>query len=133
MFRSTFAALALVTTFAGCSDLAGLGGLTGTYSLESLNGQRLPVTFFQSSTVREELVASTLRLESDEEYTVRFTYRITTASGSRTESEESRGFFERDGDEIRFEDPDTGDVTYGYVSGDRIELDAGGDRYVYRR
>lgn len=133
MLRSLFAASLLVVTLAGCSDLTGIGGVTGTWTLESLNGQRLPVTFFQSSTVREELVSSTLRLESDEEYVVRFTYRITTAAGARTETDETRGFYDRTGDEIRFEDPTDGGVTYGFLDGNRLELESSGDLYVYRR
>lgn len=133
MLRTLFAASALLVTLAGCSDLTGIGGVTGTWTLESLNGQRLPVTFYQTSTTREELVASTLRLESDDEYVVRFTYRITTSSGSRTETDETRGFYDRDGNEIRFEDPSDGGVTWGYLEGSRLELESAGDLYVYRR
>lgn len=133
MLRSLFAASALVVTLAGCSDIAGLGGITGTWSLESLNGQRLPVTFYQSGTTREELVSSTLRLEGDDEFVVRFNYRVTDALGSRTESDESRGYYSRRGEELRFEDPSTGGITYAYIAGDRLELESSGDLYVYRR
>lgn len=133
--RRIFAAFALVATLGACTELAGLtGALDGTYYLETFNGQRPPV-LLSSAFPSEELTDSELRLYSNGEYRVTFYYRVesTTGSGTRTETEEATGTFTRSGDELRFRDDATGGLTYAYVDGQRVEVDASGDTYVYRR
>jgi hypothetical protein len=102
-----------------CGDSTGPGGIFGTYTLVSINGENLPVTR-QILDTEVEYTAGSLRLDIDNTYTLSLTI---TVEGT-TDTVDARGTFTVDGSTIEFSDLGT-----GTVSGDTLTI----NMWVYRK
>lgn len=132
--RALFAALALVVTVGGCTDITGPGGLfDSTYELRTVNGQTLPYVVDQSTGYRLELTRSVLTLENDGYYTTTFTWRE-TINGRTTilPPERFDGTYERSGNQLFLYDDEDGSVTTAFWENNRLIVTSGGAEYEYR-
>jgi hypothetical protein len=132
--RATLAALALVLSVGACSDIAGLGNLTGNYDLQRVDGQLLPYVADESlnGTYRLELTRSTLVLHRDGTYTTTFTWRETIRGSVVSDTETFDGTYERTGNDIYLYDDFDGTTTIARVEGGRLFIDSDGITFEYR-
>jgi hypothetical protein len=129
-FLLTTAAVATTLMGAACTDSIGLGGdVTGTYELQTVNGESLPV-FTESGRTIE---AGELQLESDGRFFDIIQYRVTGSSLIQTD--EFTGTWDREGDEIILDYDDSQDVLVAErTSSTRLLLrDNDGNEWGYRR
>jgi hypothetical protein len=129
-FLLTTAAVATTLMGAACTDSIGLGGdVTGTYELQTINGESLPV-FTESGRTIE---AGELQLESDGTFFDIIQYRVTGSSLIQTD--EFTGTWDREGDEIILDYDDSQDVLVAErTSSTRLLLrDNDGNEWGYRR
>ncbi len=139
MMRTLFV-LALALSTASCGDLlTGIGGsVQGTYTLRSIDGERLPATIvYVSPSNYVEMLEGSLRLGNDGSFIDHSTTRDVRNGQGRVESTTSSGRWSQSGDEILLTDPD--DPRYaarGYLAGATLTFDRFGGvnaRAVYSR
>lgn len=128
-FLLTTAAVATTLIGAACTDSTGLGNVAGTYELQTINGESLPV-FTESGRTIE---AGELELESDGTFFDIIQYRV--SGSSLIQTEEFTGRWEREGDEIILDYDDSSDVLVAErTSSTRLVLrDNDGNEWGYRR
>lgn len=122
-------------SFAGCSDITGLGygSLAGTYELETFNGNLLPTVMFSNGFQQDELISETFTIYSDGTYTDDYTIRTSSQTGSSTSDFRDVGTYQQNNSALQFQDSRTGDIFTGSVSGSTLTVTQLGDVYVYRR
>jgi hypothetical protein len=126
MRRFALAALAMtMTTMVGCSSLDAIGpngSVAGTYSLVRINGQSLPYTFSNGTT----LVSDDLSLHSNGDYVDVSRY----GNGSTLTQQ---GFYTNTNGSLYFE-PDENISSYqGSVNGDVLTVIANGYTQTFAR
>jgi hypothetical protein len=102
-------AAVLPLTLAACGDSTGPGRLIGTYNLQSINDDPIPI----SVGFGQQLIAGWVRIEDDDSFSASHTYRFTSQTGSTTTSStEFSGTYTRSGNNLTltFPNPD-GDGT----------------------
>ncbi len=104
-------------------DSTGPGGIFGTYTLVSIDGENLPVTL-QILDTEVEITAGSLRLNSDNTYTMSLTM---TVEGT-TDTGDVSGTFTVDGSTIDFDEGFT-----GTVSGNTLTVSDEGVALVFRK
>ncbi len=105
-------------------DITGPESVAGTYFLQTVNGEALPVNFEGG-----QLTAGSIRLNSDGTY---FTSLTTDLLGTTTET----GTFTVNGSTINFVEEgavDEGDLFTGTVSGDTLTIVDEADTFVLRK
>ena len=114
----------------GCGDSFSVDGVSGTYNLESINGQDIPF----SETIGTVTVESgTLRLNSDNTWSVSITTSRAEGGTTVTDTETESGTFTLvEPSTIRFTDSD-GDTFAATWDGDTITITDDGDSLVFRK
>ncbi len=128
--------LALGLTATACSDSTGPGAsLAGTYSLQTINGQPLPVVVENSASLYSEVVLAQLTINANGSYNSLTRYRDTYPGQSPVLVDETfTGYWTLSGDQIVLtEDGYPNAPTYGQVSNNRITLSDFGYTLVYVR
>jgi hypothetical protein len=128
-FLLTVAAAATTLTGAACSDSTGIGGdPSGSYELQTINGQGLPVSLEANS----QIEGGVLELDSDGTFVDIIQFR--TVDNPLIQQRTFFGTWERNGSEIQL-DYDGGTVLFAErTSSSRLVLeDDDGNDWAYRR
>jgi hypothetical protein len=127
-FLLTVAAAATALTSTACSDSTGLGSnVAGSYELQTINGQNLPVQL-GSRTIE----AGQLELDSDGTFVDIIQYR--TFGSSLIQTDQFFGTWDRNGSEIRLQYDDGTTLFADRTSSSRITLeDDNGNAWTYQR
>jgi hypothetical protein len=129
-FLLTVAAAATTLTGAACSDSTGVSGdPTGSYELQTINGQSLPV----SLSVGSQIEGGVLDLNSDGTFVDIIEVRI--SGSAQTDEEVFTGSWERDGSTIQLDYDQTNTILFAErTSSSRLVLtDRDGNDWSYRR
>ena len=132
-------AVALLTACDGDSTGNGDASIFGTYTLQTFNGENLPVEaqggppFPPGVVFMFELTAGSVRLNSDDTCSLSLTFRTTidgtvTATGTETDT----CTYSVTGTTIRFDFPGEAPVT-GTISGNTITAVVDGDTFVFTK
>lgn len=132
---------AIIVGVGACTDATNPGAsLSGTYTLRSANGSRLPVTVYQDATMREEVLDGRIYLDESGNYTDVVTYRDTYYNGTQSNvyDYQLNGYWSLTGDQLTLTDAsDPGNPYYATMSqGDIIFQDyasGSGFTLVYSR
>lgn len=135
MIRRTFLLVALMSVVAvGCNDASGPGGgITGTYTLRTVNGQNVPFVLIQiGQTYKFEILSGQLVLNENGTFSESLSVRETENSTVSTETETTTGTWTRTNNSISFTDSEN--TTYsGAISDDTITFTAEQIVVVYRK
>ena len=132
----TFALIAMSAVTVSCKDSTGPAGVTGTWTLQSIDGSPLPVVVFQDASGTERITASTLVLNANGTFTVNITFTSTPTGGSATTFNASEsGTYVVNGSTVTFtftDDEGTSTDT-GTISGNTLTVVADGEAWVFTR
>ena len=108
---------------AGCGDdgPTGPSDITGTYVLDSVLGESLPVTVQETADLHLELLGSVLEVSAGGTFTETSSYRETTAAGAELFDEVTTGTWTHSGTRVTFSTAD-GNELEGTVSATRLTL-----------
>ena len=130
--RKLFGMLALAGAVAlgGCGDDDGTGpdnNIEGTYTLETIEGEELPVTVIEFEGVKIEVLSGNVRLMDDNEFTASLSFRETTDGETTTYTQTDSGTWSRSGNTVTFsyEDAELDDDVATYSDG-RLTLEVEG-------
>ncbi len=129
-FLLTVAAAATTLTGAACSDSTGIGGdPSGSYELQTINGQGLPVSLEANS----QIEGGVLELDSDGTFVDIIQFR--TVDNPLVQQRTFFGIWERNGSEIELDyDNSTTILIARRTSSSRLVLeDENGNDWAYRR
>ena len=129
-------ALALGVTATACSDSTSPGAsIAGTYSLQTINGQPLPVVVNSSGSPYSEVLSSQISLGVDGDYNSLTRYRDTYPGGQPNLVDvRATGFWTLSGSQITLTEIGyPNDPSYGTISGNRITFVDFGFTLVYTR
>ena len=117
-------ALALVASAALACDDAGTGtqdgGITGTYTLVSVNGSPIPAVVYEEPGYTEEVLSGSLTLLSDNTFSGTVLYRTSEEGNVMTETEGGTETYTVSGNQITFIEED--ETTIGVIDGERITV-----------
>ncbi len=116
----------------GCGDSFSPEGLSGAYTLQSVNGQNLPFseTLFG---ITFEITTGQLNLNSNSTWSVSITTSVTEGPTTVIDTDTESGTFTLvEPSTIRFTDSD-GDTFAGTWDGDTITIIDNGDSLVFRK
>ena len=137
--RKLFGMLALAGAVAlgGCGDDDGTGpdnNIEGTYTLETIEGEELPVTVIDFEGYSLVVLSGSVRLMDDNEFTASLTFRETFEGETDTYSETDSGTWSRSGNSITFkyEDAELEDDVATYSDG-RLTLEAEGLTLIFEK
>lgn len=131
------AAMVAFTFFAlsACGDDGPGGGVPGTYTLRTFNGEALPYIDFEDAGFTSEVLAETIVLKADNTFTLTTRYRDTEEGSAPDIYDDGPydGTWEKDGATITFEID--GSFIDGILDGNTLTIteEASGDVYVYRK
>lgn len=136
--RTLLSALLMVAslfTLGACGDSTGPGGgsITGTYKLQTVNGNPLPYVIVQVGSDKVEVSEGSLTLNADNTYSSRFTFRTTEGGQVTTETDTSVGTYTRNNNAITFTDSSDGETITGSVSGNTITFTEEGLVLVFKK
>jgi hypothetical protein len=101
--RSLVSTLAGVALLTACGDSTGPGGrIAGTYQLETINGDPLPVTIFEFGPYRAEALSGDLVVRANNTFSTSLTLRETDAGGVMTTTITCTGTYTVDGNTVTF-------------------------------
>lgn len=125
----TLAAFAL-----GCGDSSGpnVASAVGTWNLQTVNGQGMPLTILSTTGYRLELVSDVYEVRPNGTFTETLTIRETEGSAVTTTSESETGTWVQNNAAITITYSD-GSVETAAISGDVITANIDGAVYIYRR
>jgi hypothetical protein len=131
-------AAVLPVALSACGDSTGPGSaVAGTYTLRSINGDPVPVTYDESPDFRTEILSGFLRLNANGTFSATHTQRLTVGTTVTIRTNDTGGTYTLSGDDLilRFEDPVSGIRTDipAVRDGDRLTLDDEVDIWVYER
>jgi hypothetical protein len=125
-FLLTTAAVATTLVGAACGDSTGLNSnVAGSYELQTINGQSLPV---QAGS--DDIESGEIELDADGQFVE--IVRIRQLNGQVT-PDVFTGTWDRNGDEIIFDYDDGNTFVAQRTSSSRFVLDVNGDDWAYRR
>jgi hypothetical protein len=125
-FLLTTAAVATTLFSAACGDSTGLNSnVAGSYELQTINGQSLPV---QAGS--DDIESGEIELDADGQFVE--IVRIRQLNGQVT-PDVFTGTWDRNGDEIIFDYDDGNTFVAQRTSSSRFVLDVNGDDWAYRR
>jgi Lipocalin-like domain len=133
-FLLTVAAAASVLTVTSCSDVTGIRGpVEGTYTLQTVNGQFLPVTINDPTTGSLiTIVDGQVTLDTDGTFFDELDY--TDQGSSFVQQSNITGTYSRSGNTITFfPDDGTSRYTMSVSSSSRLIYSVGGNRLVYEQ
>jgi lipocalin-like protein len=131
-FLRTVATAASVLAVTACSDITGVrGDVVGTYELQTINGQFLPVTFNDPQFGAVTFVYGEVELDSNGSFVDLYQYR--RSGSSFVETDQTFGTWTRSGNTIEFQ-TDAGDFyTMERTSNNRLVQNSSGVTLVYQR
>lgn len=92
----------IFSLLSACSDATGPElSPVGVYHLRTINGAPLPYTIAQLGTDRVEVATGIIILNADGTFTERTSFRITEASGTRTEEQGTSGTYTTNGSVVQ--------------------------------
>lgn len=128
------ALFASVLAISACGDgPTGISGSAeGTWFLQTIDGTPLPVTIFETTGYRVEVMGGVLDLHANGTYTNTYTYRETENGVPTTIDETEFGSYFQSGSTITLED-DEGFTAQATISGDQLTISEGGFTIRYAR
>lgn len=132
MLRRTFFAALSLFVLGACGDGDSTGpdsSITGTYQLQSYDGQSLPATVFEAGEDRFEITGGTLTLNQDQTYSVTFALRGVEGGVVVTETETDTGTYTLSNNTIQFSDVGGPNAT-GTVNGSTLTVTIDGEGTV---
>ncbi len=125
----------LLTASGDGGDATGPSGISifGTYTLQTIDGTSLPFVVIQVGNDKIEITAGSVRINSDNPYSVSLTARVTEAGTVTTETKTITGTFSTTGSDIQFSDQGDGNGPFtGSISGNTLTIIEDGDSLVFR-
>ncbi len=134
MRRLLLACAAVALLGCGGDSTGPAASAEGSWLLLTVNGSPLPVTVFQTTTYRLEVISDQYILESDGHYTENFTTRETDGTTVTTTDDSDFGTWSQSGNQVSVTASDNTTLT-GTIngSGDRITINSQGFLLVYGR
>ncbi|MEX1187286.1 MAG: hypothetical protein WEA80_11910 [Gemmatimonadaceae bacterium] len=130
------AAIAVLGLVAACGgDGDGINepaSIAGTYNLQTLDGQSLPVVVFDEPGFRLEIVSGNFVLAASRTFTTSVVFRITEDNAVTTESESFNGTYTVTGSTVNFTYSD-GDTDSATLAGNTLTFTDGGSTAVFRK
>ena len=117
------AGIAVGGTWACSGDSTSPSSIAGTYNLQTIDGQSLPVVVFEEGTDKVEVMAGSMILNSDQTYSESVSFRITDGAIVTTDIEASAGSWTLSGSAITFTataGDNAGDTFLGSISGNTL-------------
>ena len=126
--------LALLLPLTACEDdpTGTVDDALGTYTLQTIAGNALPVTVFEIGPDRLEVAAGQVALNANNAFTTSLTFRETEGGVVTTSTETANGTFARSGTAILMRDAD-GDEVLGTLGENTLTLNAFGQAFVFRK
>ncbi len=123
----------LLTACGDDGDSMGTGGTSifGTYALQTIDGTSLPFVLIQIGNDKIEVSAGSVRLNSDNTYSISISLRLTTAGTVTTETDTGAGTFTASGSTIQFSPGDGSNAFTGSISGNTLTIIDEGDTFVF--
>jgi hypothetical protein len=134
--RLAFGAL-LVASVACGGDSTGPEPIEGTYALQTMGGQSLPVTVLQDETGTYEITAGSVTLTAPNAFTLKLTFRQTTSARVNTVTSAADGTWTRSGESVTLTTSE-GDLIMASLSGRTLRMmgeaeDLGAIEWVFRK
>ncbi len=110
-------------TWACGGDSTSPSSIAGTYNLQTIDGQSLPVVIFEVGTDKVEVTAGFMLLNSDQTYSESVSFRITDGAIVTTDVEATTGSWTLSGSAITFTalaGNNAGDTFLGSISGNTL-------------
>lgn len=122
---------------ASCGDSTGPGntgaaGVTGTYTLQTVNGSQLPYTVVQVGENKFEATAGRVTLNGDRTFSASITFRETENGITTTTTESDSGTYTQNGTALNFTYAD-GTTDTAALNGNTLTIAAQGIALVFRR
>ena len=131
MLRRTLQSLLVLMVIVGCDDSTRpQTTLTGTWSLETVNGKPLPFTLPETG---EVVTAEVVTLEASGHFIMTTTFRFTDGNRVFTESVPDTGTYVVKGFTVTLTYNSDGSTDMATVNGDLMTLEDIGQVWVYRR
>src|SRR4030095_9475485 len=111
----------LVASLACGGDSTGPEAIEGTYALQSMAGQSLPVNVFEDETGKYEITAGSVTLTAQSAVTLRLSFRQTTGGQVNTLTSAVDGTWTRSGDTVTLTTSD-GESIVGSLSGKTLRI-----------
>jgi hypothetical protein len=126
------ATAASVLAVTSCSDITGVrGDVVGTYELQTINGEFLPVTINDPDFGAVTFVYGEIELDNDGRFVDTYQYRF--SGSSFVETDQIFGTWTRSGNTIEFETDDGDFYTMERSSNNRLVQSRSGVSLVYQR
>ncbi|MEX0908151.1 MAG: lipocalin family protein, partial [Gemmatimonadaceae bacterium] len=106
--------------------------IAGTYNLQTLDGQSLPVVVFDEPGFKLEVVSGNFVLAANRTFTTNVVFRITADNEVSTEAESFSGTYTVSGSTVTFTYSD-GDTDSATLAGDTLTFSDGGSTAVFRK
>ena len=107
--------------------------LAGTWRLQTVNGNGLPVVLEQNGAYKEELTSDVLTVAASGTFTQSMQIRVTESGQVTTETVEDAGSYTLNGTAVTFTFDSDGWTGTGSVSGNTLTVAVGGLALVYRK
>ncbi len=118
----------------GDDDSTGPGSVSGTYTLQTIDGTSLPFVLFQIGNDKIEITAGSVRLNSDNTYSISISLRLTRAGTVTTETDTGAGTYTASGSTIQFSDSGDGEGPFtGSISGNTLTIIDEGVAFVFTK
>jgi hypothetical protein len=118
--RFAFGALLAASVACG-GDSTGPEPIEGTYALQTMGGQSLPVTVLQDETGTYEITAGSVTLAAPNAFTLKLTFRQTTSAQVNTVTSAVDGTWTRSGESVTLTTSE-GDAIDATLSGQTLRI-----------
>lgn len=133
--RKLLSLIVLMLVFLGACGDSGTGpedSTSGTYALETVNGNRVPYTILQFGNDKIEVVAGSITINADNTFSWRVTLRTTEGGRVTTEEDRYTGTYTRNNNAFSFTDNE-GDAYAASVQGGTLTMTVEGLVLVFRK
>ena len=133
--RKLLAVLIGIAIMAACGDSTGPSetNISGTYELQTINGQNLPFTLLIVGTYQLEIAAGSVTINANGTYEESTTVREIDGSSTTTTTETSSGTWTRTNNAVTFVDGEDQTSLTGALSGSTLTFSEEGSTLVYQR
>ena len=146
LMRRAFSAVAVagIAVLSACSDSSGPGGSGNKYTLISIDGDALPVTYDYGAGDSETIKSGNITLLAGNKFTFRTSITEVFDGETATYTSGVNGTYEVDGDQYTFtattyvfpggtEPADPGDIAMGSLDGNDLTVDMEGSTMLFRK
>jgi hypothetical protein len=133
--RSFLCAVTGLAVLAACGDSTGPGdtNIVGSYTLQTVNGNRLPWRVIVIGNDFFEITGGGGNINADGTYSLTFNWRESVSGQEDTGSESSVGTYTRTGNTITFRDASDNSTATGTISGRQLTVTSEGAVLVFVR